>query len=127
MHEKDPVARNLAISLDEARAGYARITMRVGDHMVNAYGTTHGGYSFILADTAFGLASNNRGRKSFAQAAHITFMTFGKPGELLTAVAEERSVSGRTGIFDATVYGEDGRVVAEFNGLSRAVKGPSGV
>ncbi len=123
MHSNDPVAQDLAISLEEARAGYARISMLLREEMSNAYGTGHGGYCFLLADTAFGLACNNRGVKAFAQSAHITFMDFGRPGERLTAAAEERSRAGRSGVFDATVRGEDGRIVAEFRGWSRVVNG----
>ena len=96
--------------------------MHLDENMLNAYGTGHGGYSFLLADTAFGLACNSRGEKAFGQSAHITYLTFGQPGELLTAVAEAHNNVNRTGIYDVTVLGEDGRVVAEFRGLSRAVR-----
>jgi acyl-CoA thioesterase len=123
MHGRDAVARNLDVVLEDARAGYARVSMRVRDHMLNAHGTVHGGYSFILADIAFGYASNSRGRMAFAQSAQITYMTFGRPDEVLTAVAEEKGTTDRTGLYDATVYGGDGRVVAEFRGFSRTVKG----
>ena len=121
MHANDPVCQTLNISLEEVRSGFARISMHLDENMLNAYGTGHGGYSFLLADTAFGLACNSRGEKAFGQSAHITYLTFGQPGELLTAVAEARSHANRTGIFDVTVLGEDGRAVAEFRGLSRKV------
>jgi len=90
MHENDPVCQTLKISLEEVRSGFARISMRLDESMLNAYGTGHGGYSFLLADTAFGFACNSRGEKSFGQSAQITYLTFGRPGELLTAVAEAR-------------------------------------
>jgi len=122
MHENDPVCQTLKISLEEVRSGFARISMRLDESMLNAYGTGHGGYSFLLADTAFGFACNSWGEKSFGQSAQITYLTFGRPGELLTAVAEARSHASRTGIFDVTVLGEDGRAVAEFRGLSRIVR-----
>ena len=122
MHANDPVCQTLNISLEEVRSGFARISMHLDENMLNAYGTGHGGYSFLLADTAFGLACNSRGEKAFGQSAHITYLTFGKPGELLTAVAEAHNHASRTGIYDVTVSGEDGRVVAEFRGLSRNVR-----
>lgn len=123
MHGRDTVAQNLDVVLEEAKSGYARVSMRVADQMLNSHGTAHGGYSFILADIAFGYACNSSGQMAFAQSAQITYMTFGRPGEVLTAVAEEKNSTGRSGVYDATVYGEDGRVVAEFRGLSRTVKG----
>ena len=122
MHANDPVCRMLNISLEEVRDGFAQISMRLDENMLNAYGTVHGGYSFLLADTAFGFACNSRGEKAFGQSAHITYLTFGRPGELLTAVAEARSSASRTEIFDVTVLGEDGRAVAEFRGLSRVMR-----
>ena len=122
MHENDPVCQTLKISLEEVRSGFARISMRLDENMLNAYGTVHGGYSFLLADTAFGFACNSQGEKAFGQSAHITYLTFGRPGELLTAVAEARSSASRTEIFDVTVLGEDGRAVAEFRGLSRVMR-----
>ena len=122
MHANDPVCQTLNIALEEIRCGFVRISMLLDENMLNAYGTGHGGYSFLLADTAFGLACNSRGEKAFGQSAHITYLTFGEPGELLTAVAEVRNNANRTGIYDVTVLGGDGRVVAEFRGLSRAVR-----
>ena len=46
--------------------------------------------------------------------------TDGTPAERLVAEAEERSRSGRAGIYDVRVTGSsDGSVVAEFRGHSR--------
>ena len=123
MHGRDTVAQNLGVTLEEVRAGYARVSMSVREQMLNGHGTAHGGYSFILADMAFSYACNSHGQMAFAQSAHITYMTFGRLGEVLTAISEEKSGAGRSGVYDATVYGEDGRVVAEFRGVSRTVKG----
>ena len=123
MHGRDTVAQKLGVTLEEVRAGYARVSMPVSEQMLNGHGTAHGGYSFILADMAFSYACNSHGQMAFAQSAHITYMTFGRLGEVLTAISEEKSGAGRSGVYDATVYGEDGRVVAEFRGLSRTVKG----
>ena len=123
MHARDTVAQNLGVILEEVRAGYARVSMPVGEHMLNGHGTAHGGYSFMLADMAFSYACNSHGQMAFAQSAHITYMTFGRLGEVLTAISEEKSSAGRSGVYDSTVYGEDGRVVAEFRVLSRTVKG----
>mgnify|MGYP003950777163 CR=1 FL=1 len=123
MHGRDTVAQNLGVTLEEVRAGYARVSMSVREQMLNGHGTAHGGYSFMLADMAFSYACNSHGQMAFAQSAHITYMTFGRLGEVLTAISEEKSDAGRSGVYDATVYGEDGRVVAEFRGVSRTVKG----
>ena len=43
-------------------------------------------------------------------------------GDLLTATAEQRTRYGRNGIYDVTVHGADGRVIAEFRGRSRTLE-----
>ncbi len=57
----DPVSRALGIVLDAAAPGRARVRMRVTEDMANTHGITHGGYVFLLADTAFGYAANAAG------------------------------------------------------------------
>jgi acyl-CoA thioesterase len=41
----------------------------------------------------------------------------------LLARAIERSRAGRSGLYDVTVTGEKGRVIAEFRGHSRTIEG----
>nr|WP_246080000.1 hypothetical protein [Nonomuraea mesophila] len=43
----------------------------------------------------------------------------GRAGDELVAAAAERTRYGRSGIYDITVRGPDGQVVAEFRGRSR--------
>ncbi|KAG1256367.1 hypothetical protein G6F65_016342 [Rhizopus arrhizus] len=50
-------------------------------------------------------------------------MAPGFEGDLLTAVAQERSLAGRTGVYDVTVTNQDGRNVALFRGRSYRIKG----
>jgi acyl-CoA thioesterase len=44
---------------------------------------------------------------------------------LLIAEAVEQALVGRTGVYNVSVRGEDGRAIAEFQGLSRSVGGPT--
>lgn len=46
-------------------------------------------------------------------------------GERLTAEPRERASKRRADVYAITVYGEDGRVPAEMQGLSRAIGGPA--
>jgi acyl-CoA thioesterase len=39
------------------------------------------------------------------------------------AEAEEEALAGRSGVYKATVKGEDGRTIAAFQGLSRTIGG----
>ena len=91
--------------------------------MLNGYKSTHGGMLFSLADTAFAYACNSRNVTPVAQSASIVFLDSSTAGERLVAEAKEKSLKGRSGVYAVTVFGADGRVVAEFQGASRAVGG----
>lgn len=123
MYERDHAARALGIELAEIRPGFARMTMTVRDDMVNGHDICHGGFTFTLADTTLAYASNSYNAVAVAQTATITFTSPGRRGEILTAVSEERSHGGRTGIYDVAVSGEDGRAVAHFRGITQRIKG----
>jgi acyl-CoA thioesterase len=111
------------IVIEEVREGYARIHMTVRADMLNGHGVAHGGMIFTLADTAFAYACNSRNVHTMANQASIVFLSPGREGERLTAEAREQAVSGRSGVYQIRVTGEDGRDVAAFQGLSRSVGG----
>ena len=111
------------IEIEEAREGYARIRMRLRADMLNGHRIAHGGMVFALADTAFAYACNSRNLRTVAAHASIVFLDSAREGELLTAEAREEALAGRSGVYNATVRGEDGRTIATFQGLSRSIGG----
>ena len=111
------------IEIEEAREGYARIRMRLRADMLNGHRIAHGGMVFALADTAFAYACNSRNLRTVAAQASIVFLDSARVGELLTAEAREEALAGRSGVYNATVKGEDGRTIATFQGLSRSIGG----
>ena len=120
MWDRDVASRGLGMELVDAGSGQATIRMTVRDSMVNGHAIAHGGYVFLLADTAFACACNSRGPVTVAAGADITFLRSAHAGDLLEARASERSASGRSGIYDVTVTRDDD-VVAEFRGRSRVI------
>jgi acyl-CoA thioesterase len=112
------------ISIEEARAGYARLSMTVRTDMLNGHGIVHGGIVFALADTAFAYVCNGRNEKTVAAQASIVFLGSANEGDTLIAEAEEVAVSGRSGVTRATVRTSDRRPIAEFTGYSRTLGGP---
>jgi acyl-CoA thioesterase len=120
MFERDTASKALGIELLEAGDGQATARMRVTAEMVNGHGMTHGGFVFILADTAFACACNSHGPVTVAAGADISFLAPTREGDVLTAYAQERVTKGRSGIYDVTVTC-DGDVVAEFRGRSREI------
>ncbi|SDJ83853.1 acyl-CoA thioesterase [Actinopolyspora mzabensis] len=124
MFDEDHASKALGIELLEASEGRALVRMRVTPEMVNGHAIAHGGYVFLLADTAFACACNSHGPVTVAASAQITFLTPAHEGELLHARAVERHTRGRSGIYDTTVFRDatDGETVAEFRGHSRSIK-----
>jgi acyl-CoA thioesterase len=123
MYERDPASRQLGMTLDEIRPGYARMSMRVRGDMLNGHGTCHGGYIFMLADSAFAFACNSHNFNTVGAGCSIDYLSPGREGELLTAQAQEQALSGKTGVYDIVVTNEEGRKVALFRGKSHRVHG----
>lgn len=124
MFEVDEASRAPGITLDEASDGHAVASMRITPAMVNGHDIAHGGYVFLLADTAFACACNSHGPVTVAAGAEISFVAAGKLGDVLIATATERTRYGRNGIYDVTVRRETPggpEVVAEFRGRSRTI------
>jgi acyl-CoA thioesterase len=119
MFAADRASRDLGMKLLQAGDGMAIVEMIVARSMINGHGIAHGGYVFLLADTAFACACNSRGVATVAAGADINFMVPVREGDVLVAVAAERVLLGRSGIYDVTVRTGD-LTVAEFRGRSRA-------
>jgi len=121
MFDADGASHALGISVAALGPGTASARMTVRPAMINGHGLMHGGYVFLLADTAFALACNTYADASVAQACDIRFLQPGRAGDELVATATERYRHGRTGIYDVTVRRADGDVIAELRGHSRTL------
>src|SRR5580765_3589463 len=102
------------IEIEEARAGYARLSMTVRADMLNGHRIVHGGMVFALADTAFAYVCNGRNEKSVAAQASIVLLGSAQEGETLIAEAEEVVTAGRGGVTRVSVRTTEGRAIAEF-------------
>jgi acyl-CoA thioesterase len=121
MYADDRASKALGISIDEVRPGQATARMRVTRDMTNGHGIAHGGFIFLLADTAFAYACNSYGPVTVAQAGQITFLSPAREGDELIAAAAERVRMERSGIYDVSVRRGDGEVLAEMRGHSRTM------
>ena len=122
MWKEDGASKGLGMEILQIKAGEAALTMTVEPHMVNGHGIAHGGFIFLLADSAFAFACNSHNERAVAAQCNISFIRPGKLGDRLVATAREISRSGRSGIYDVRVIVDD-TVIAEFRGHSRAVGG----
>jgi len=122
MRGADRVAADLDMAVVVPALGRAEVRMTVTERMVNGHDVLHGGYLFLLADTAFAYACNSYGPVTLAAGADIDFIAPGRLGDELVAVAEERTRFGRSGLYDVRVSRADGTVLAEFRGRSRTLR-----
>jgi phenylacetic acid degradation protein PaaD len=106
----------LGAELVEAATGFAVVRASVGPDHLNFNGTCHGGFTFALADIAFGIASNSHGTPAAGIDAHVSYLTAANQGDVLTATAREISRSRRVGTYGIEVTRLDGRAVARFTG-----------
>ncbi|WP_067476544.1 hydroxyphenylacetyl-CoA thioesterase PaaI [Actinomadura hibisca] len=121
MYGRDHAAHHLGIEITGVAPGRATARMAVTGTMVNGFGIAHGGYVFLLADTAFAYACNTHDAVTVAAAADVVFVAPAHEGDVLEATAAERTRYGRNGVCDVTVRrAADGAVVAEFRGGSRS-------
>ncbi|MDE4060543.1 MULTISPECIES: hydroxyphenylacetyl-CoA thioesterase PaaI [Rhodobacterales] len=123
MWSSDNASKWAGMEIAEVDAGRAVLQLTVEAHHCNGHGICHGGVTFMLADSAFAFACNSRNQATVAQSNSITYTAPGRLGDRLTADAREVSLTGRSGIYDVTVKNQDDLVIAEFRGLSRAIKG----
>jgi acyl-CoA thioesterase len=123
MYERDRASQALGMRLVGVRPGWARLTMRVRDDMVNGHGLCHGGMVFALADSAFAFACNSYNDATVAAAASIDYLAAARAGDELTAEAAELWRSRRSGLYEITVSNQRGERIALFRGRSHRIDG----
>ena len=120
---RDRATQGLGMSIERIAPGQALMSMPVRLDMLNGHQICHGGFIFLLADSAFAFACNSHNRNTVASACHIDFLAPARLGDVLEAEALERSRSGRTGVYDISVKVRGGKTVALFRGKSYRIEG----
>ena len=123
MYDSDRASRALGMTITAVAPGRATLTMPVRSDMVNGHAICHGGFIFALADSAFAFACNSYNFNTVAQGCSIEYLAPAREGDVLTAVAQERSLAGRTGVYDIEVTNQHGETIALFRGKSYRIKG----
>ncbi|MBO9477052.1 hydroxyphenylacetyl-CoA thioesterase PaaI [Shimia sp. R11_0] len=118
----DHVSQNLGFEIINVEEGQAALRMVVREAHCNGHGICHGGITFTLADSAFAFACNSRNQATVAQHNSITYLAAAQMGDVLTAVAQEVCLSGRSGIYDVRVSNQENVAIAVFRGASRQIK-----
>lgn len=115
--ENDHFARHCGIELLQVTPGAARVRMPVRDFHLNGAGTVHGGALFTLADFAFAVAVNSRGKLALAINTSMSFINPAFAGTLY-AQAQEISSNRRLGVYQVEIEDEQGQLVARFEGTA---------
>jgi len=123
MYARDRASQAMGMQIGAIGPGYAELTMTVRADMLNGHAICHGGFIFTLADSAFAFACNTYNLTTVASGCAIDFVAPAREGDMLAAMARERSVSGRTGVYDIEVTNQRGETVAYFRGKSYRIKG----
>ena len=123
MFARDLASQAMGMRIAKVGPGRAELTMKVRTDMLNGHATCHGGFIFTLADSAFAFACNSANLTTVASGCSIDFVTPAREDDVLTAIGQERNLSGRTGVYDIEVRNQRGETIALFRGKSHRIKG----
>jgi len=123
MWPRDTASQGLGMRIVRIAPGHAELAMTVRSDMLNGHAICHGGFIFTLADSTFAYACNSYNLNTVASGCGIDFIAPAREGDVLTAIGQERSASGRTGVYDIEVANQRGEKIALFRGKSYRIKG----
>ncbi|WKY44297.1 PaaI family thioesterase [Eubacteriaceae bacterium ES2] len=113
--KKDQFAKLLGIEIQSVETGMAEVKMKIKDEHLNGAGVVQGGVIFSLADFAFAVASNSRGKTTLGIHADIDYFRPPK-GQCLIAKAREINCSKSLSHYSVTVTDVEDRLIAKFSG-----------
>lgn len=124
MYDSDWFSQWLGIKVLEVEEGRSVLKMVIRKEMLNGFTIAHGGITYSLADSALAFASNSHGRMSVSVETSISHTVSLKEGDVITAVAEELSLSNKIGIYQVVITNQKDEKVALFKGtVYRTSKG----
>ncbi len=116
LFEKDNFSHWLGIEILTVAKGSCKLQMQVRHEMLNGFGILHGGVTYALADSALAFASNAYGRLSVALEVSMSYPAKGVENDILTAVAEELSLTNKTGVYLIKVTNQNNQLLGLFKG-----------
>ncbi len=116
MFNNDRFSQWLGIERLEEREGYCKLKMIIREEMCNGFGIAHGGITYSLADSALAFASNSHGKHAVSIETSISHIRPLYPGDIITATAEQTSLTNSIGIYQVRIEKENGELVALFKG-----------
>lgn len=123
MWAEDTASQTQGFVIESVSPGQASLRMVIKSPHANGLGICHGGFIFMLADSAFAFACNSYNMRTVAQHCTISFLAPAHVGDTLRAKAQETDRRGRSGIYDVEILNQDDTRIAIFRGYSRQIKG----
>lgn len=117
MFSNDAFSQWLGIERLSVEPGRCILRMRIRSEMTNGFKIAHGGISYSLADSALAFAANGHGVQSLSIDTSINHLKPIRIDDVITAEAEEISVTRRTAIYQVSITNQDGEKVAVFKGV----------
>lgn len=121
----DRFARHSGLEVAEVSPGYAKVRMPIQEYHLNGVGAVHGGALFTLADFAFAVAANSRGRTAVGINASIVYVKAARAGVLI-AEAREISLNSKLGNYTVNISDENKDLIAVFQGTAYRKEEKSG-
>lgn len=122
MMDKDAFSQWLGIEVQEVKEGYSKLSMTIRDEMLNGFSIAHGGITYSLADSALAFAANSRGIQSVSIETQISHLKPSISGELITAEAEELSLSKKFARYLITIKREGEKIAVLYGTVFRTGK-----
>ncbi|MFK8104027.1 MAG: hotdog fold thioesterase [Saprospiraceae bacterium] len=116
MYNHDPFSQWLGIKRVADGAGKSVLQLEIREEMLNGFAIAHGGIAYALADSALAFAANGHGQIAMSIETSIAHTKQVKLGDLLTATAEEESLTTKTGIYIVRIKNQRKELVALFKG-----------
>ena len=111
MNSAENFNRLNGLEFTDVRPGYCECRVKLTKWSMNPQGVAHGSLIFALCDSATGVASASTNRGMLTLCAGIHFLRPGT-GEYLSCKAEMTKDGRTTGLAEAKVYDDRGRLVA---------------
>jgi acyl-CoA thioesterase len=119
---RDEAALAAGIALGSVETGRVELRMPTRRDMGNGHAIVHGGWLFLLADTAFAYVVASGDETGVTIAADITFHAPTRVGDEVSAVAVLEHRSGATVLVDVIVTGASGERVASSRITGRVLR-----
>ncbi|MBP9151045.1 MAG: hotdog fold thioesterase [Flavobacteriales bacterium] len=116
MYNNDSFSKWLGIERVEDGAGRSVLRITVRKEMLNGFDIAHGGITYSLADSALAFASNSHGIQSVSIETSISHTKPVKEGDVLTAIAIEKNLTSKIGVYEVVVTNQADVTVALFKG-----------